>query len=83
MKVITGNKKDGWMIETTDVEFRVIASIFKEMMIQAMAPDNSKTEKEHAAAASFACSAYNEMLNARGEINDPEDEKEIDKKSEI
>lgn len=66
MKVLTGNNVDGWTLNVTDIEFRMIASTFKELMIQSL----TDPEEVKSSMAAFACSVYNEMVNARGGIDD-------------
>lgn len=72
MKVLTGNKSEGWTLNVSDLEFRIIASTFKELMIQSLTSplQENATEQTRSSMASFACSIYNEMVNARGGIED-------------
>ena len=72
MTVLTGNKKEGWTLEVTDLEFRIIASTFKQLLIESTtSPMDEKTDEQaRSSMASFACSIYNKMVNARGGIED-------------
>lgn len=72
MKVLTGDKTDGWVLNVTDLEFRIIASVFKELIVQSVTSPLMKesTEQSRSSMASFACEIYNEMVNARGGIED-------------
>ena len=72
MRVITGDRTDGWVLNVTDIEYRMIASVFKELIVQSMTSPFMKesTEQTRGSMASFACEVYNEMVNARGGIED-------------
>ena len=72
MRVITGDRTDGWVLNVTDLEYRMIASVFKELIVQSMSFPLSEgsTEQSRSSMASFACEVYNEMVNARGGIED-------------
>lgn len=73
MTVLSGNKEEGWTLKVTDLEFRIIASTFRQLLIEsATSPENKKADEQakNSSMASFACSIYNEMVNARGGIED-------------
>lgn len=73
MTVLTGDRKDGWTLNVTDIEFRIIASVFKELIvISVQQPNDGGNFKptNTASMASFACSVYNKMIEARGDLED-------------